>query len=173
MAADQDGGEAPNSAYAHCRNTENLNWKKLRLHSAQHQFCGRFILSLFSDCSMYILLAIQGITIETFPDLVSLLTFFLRSPSQPQAEWKNNHQIFTKPGKDSLGTPCRQLATLFPTKPCTSWHPFQNKFSDTELKSYKRKLVEGEYDNDVNQFLFTILGMLKMDYAKYRTNKLI
>ena len=31
---------------------------------------------------------LQGITKETIPDLVSLLTFFLRSPSQPRAEWK-------------------------------------------------------------------------------------
>ena len=50
--------------------------------------------------------SIQGITKETFPDLVSLLTFFLRSPSQPQAERKtqppNLHKTWEGFFSDSL-----------------------------------------------------------------------
>ena len=51
-------------------------------------------------------LSLQGITKETFPDLVSLLTFVCPHPANLMQSGKHNHQIFTKPGKVSLVIPC-------------------------------------------------------------------
>ena len=38
---------------------------------------------------------------------------------------------------------------------------FKDKMESHLTTSFKRKLVEGEYDNDVDRFMFSILGMLK------------
>ena len=57
--------------------------------------------------NIFELMKVQGITKETFPDLVSLLTLFCAHPANLRQSGKHKHQFFTKPGKVSLVIPCR------------------------------------------------------------------